>query len=74
MDRQLCIYAAANYIALYIYIYIYIYIMSCDDHYFEQKTFGKCWVILNICCTASYDWNNIIPIWLWCNYLIHSVH
>ena len=40
MDRQLHIYSAAN----YIYIYIYIYIL-CDDHYFKQKTFGKCWVI-----------------------------
>ena len=42
-----------------------------------QKSFGKHRVIVNIhlwLCAASHDWGNSMPIWLHCNYVIHSVH
>ena len=65
MDRQLHIYATANYI---LYIYHVTIIIS------SKKLLRSAESFLIICYTASYDWNNSMPIWLCYNYLIHSVH
>ena len=60
------VYAGADYVA-----------KSHDDHSFGEKYSWEALSYVNIYLwlhTASYDWSNIWPIWLHCNYIIHSAH
>ena len=55
----------------------YILCMWHNDHSFRAKIVRKHRMIANIhlwLCTTSYDWSNSMPIWLSCNYVIHSVY